>query len=127
MDLDDEELKATKELNGTANNEDELKKIQEEANKKIQEAVDKVNKACEELSNIDILKHVMIVGYVDVGAARGFISSNYNLKEMESQTTFLLDFASKNIKESVRRLAKEQADKLKDIIDKEGGVKDETK
>lgn len=127
MDLDDEELKATKELNGTANNEDELKKIQEEANKKIQEAVDKVNKACEELSNIDILKHVMIVGYVDVGAARGFISSNYNLKEMESQTTFLLDFASKNIKESVRRLAKEQADKIKDIIDKEGGVKDETK
>ena len=76
MDLDDEELKATKELNGTANNEDELKKIQEEANKKIQEVVDKVNKACEELSNIDILKHVMIVGYVDVGAARGFISSN---------------------------------------------------
>lgn len=127
MDLDDEELKATKELNGTANNEDELKKTQEEANKKIQEAVDKVNKACEELSNIDILKHVMIVGYVDVGAARGFISSNYNLKEMESQTTFLLDFASKNIKESVRRLAKEQADKIKDIIDKEGGVKDETK
>lgn len=127
MDLDDEELKATKELNGTANNEDELKKIQEEANKKIQEVVDKVNKACEELSNIDILKHVMIVGYVDVGAARGFISSNYNLKEMESQTTFLLDFASKNIKESVRRLAKEQADKIKDIIDKEGGVKDETK
>lgn len=124
MDLDEDELKATRELNGadskdTVNTEEQLKKLQEDANKKIQDAVDKINEACEELSNVDYLHHIMIVGYVDVGVARGFVSSNYNLKAMESQTTFLLDYVSKNIKESVKAQARENAKQIKDIIKKE--------
>ena len=43
MDLDEDELKATRELNGVGNKdistEEQLKKLQEDANKKIQEAV----------------------------------------------------------------------------------------
>lgn len=124
MDLDEEELKATRELNGVGskdngNAEEQLKKLQEDANKKIQEVVNKINEACEELSNVDYLHHIMIVGYVDVGVARGFVSSNYNLKAMESQTTFLLDYMSKNIKESVKAQARENAKQIKDIIKKE--------
>ena len=124
MDLDEEELKATRELNGvgskdTGNTEEQLKKLQEDANKKIQEAVNKINEACEELSNVDYLHHIIIVGYVDVGVASGFVSSNYNLKAMESQTTFLLDYMSKNIKESVKAQARENAKQIKDIIKKE--------
>lgn len=124
MDLDEDELKATRELNGadskdTVNTEEQLKKLQEDANKKIQDVVDKINEACEELSNVDYLHHIMIVGYVDVGVARGFVSSNYNLKAMESQTTFLLDYVSKNIKESVKAQARENAKQIKDIIKKE--------
>lgn len=122
-DLDDDELKATRELNGVDNKdistEEQLKKLQEDANKKIQEAVNKINEACEELSNVDYLHHIMIVGYVDVGVAKGFVSSNYNLKHLESQTTYLLDFLSKSIKEGVRTKAKEKVEDIKNIIEKE--------
>lgn len=122
-DLDDDELKATRELNGVDNKdistEEQLKKLQEDANKKIQDAVNKINEACEELSNVDYLHHIMIVGYVDVGVAKGFVSSNYNLKHLESQTTYLLDFLSKSIKEGVRTKAKEKVEDIKNIIEKE--------
>lgn len=122
-DLDDDELKATRELNGVDNKdistEEQLKKLQEDANKKIQEAVNKINEACEELSSVDYLHHIMIVGYVDVGVAKGFVSSNYNLKHLESQTTYLLDFLSKSIKEGVRTKAKEKVEDIKNIIEKE--------
>lgn len=126
MDLDEDELKATRKLNGAdskkaINADEEIKKIQEEANKSIQEIVDKINTACEGLADVDFLQHVIIVGYVDVGAARGFVSSNYNLKHMESQSTFLLDYLSKNIKESVKAKARQNTENIKDIINKEKG------
>ena len=108
MDLDDDKL-----------TEDEIKKLQEESNKKIEDAIKKINEACEELSGIDFIQHLMVVGYVDVGLARGFVSANYNLKEMESQTTFLLDYLSRNIKEAVRNQARQNVEKLKEVINKE--------
>lgn len=124
-DLDDDELKATREHNGasrsnpTSTDEDKFIKLQNEANKKIEDIVAEINKACEGLSNIQFLEHVMIVGYVDVGVAKGFVSSNYNLKHLESQTTYLLDFLSKSIKEGVRTKAKEKVEDIKNIIEKE--------
>lgn len=123
MDLDDEELKATKELNGVSNavndSNEKIIQMQEEANKKIEEAVMAINKSAEELSKVYGIKHVMVIGYADVGVLQGFISSNANLKNMESQTTFLLDFASRNIKEGVRQHAEELKKKLEKEIEKE--------
>lgn len=126
MDLDDEELKATKKLH-----EGSVKKLEpekdeqeepinrEEAERKIQEAIDKLNEACEAISNLDIMKHAIVIGYVDAGIASGFISSKYNLEHLESTTTFLLDFSSRNIKESVRQTAQKQAENIKNIIEEE--------
>lgn len=127
MDLDDDELKATRKINGVAKeeaaqhklSEEEIKKIQEDANKKIEDIMKQINDACEELSKMDGMQHLMVVGYVDIGTARGFVSANSNLKEIESQTTFLLDYTSRNIKEAVRKQAQQNMEKLKEVINKE--------
>lgn len=100
-------------------NEEEIKKQQEESNKAIEEIINNMNKACEELSSADALQHLMIVGYVDTGVARGFVSSNFGLDHLESQATFLLDYTSKNIKDSVRKEALRKQKELEELIKKE--------
>lgn len=121
-DLDNEELQATKELNGTAkavSTEDELKQLQEDNNKKIEEAVTAFNKACEDLAALDIVHQVICIGYIDTAISRGFVSAQSGLESLESTTTFLLDFSSNNIREQVKARLREQAAQLKEQIDKE--------
>lgn len=121
-DLDNEELQATKELNGTAkavSTEDELKQLQEDNNKKIEEAVAAFNKACEDLAALDIVHQVICIGYIDTAISRGFVSAQSGLESLESTTTFLLDFSSNNIREQVKARLREQAAQLKEQIDKE--------
>lgn len=121
-DLDNEELQATKELNGTAkavSTEEELKQLQEDNNKKIEEAVAAFNKACEDLASLDIVHQVICIGYIDTAISRGFVSAQSGLESLESTTTFLLDFSSNNIREQVRARLREQAAQLKEQIDKE--------
>ena len=121
-DLDNEELQATKELNGTAkavSTEDELKQLQEDNNKKIEEAVTAFNKACEDLAALDIVHQVICIGYIDTAISRGFVSAQSGLESLESTTTFLLDFSSNNIREQVKARLCEQVAQLKEQIDKE--------
>lgn len=121
-DLDNEELQATKELNGTAkavSTEDELKQLQEDNNKKIEEAVTAFNKACEDLAALDIVHQVICIGYIDTAISRGFVSAQSGLESLESTTTFLLDFSSNNIREQVKARLREQAAQLKEQINKE--------
>lgn len=121
-DLDNEELQATKELNGTAkavSTEEELKQLQEDNNKKIEEAVTAFNKACEDLAALDIVHQVICIGYIDTAISRGFVSAQSGLESLESTTTFLLDFSSNNIREQVKARLREQAAQLKEQIDKE--------
>lgn len=121
-DSDNEELQATKELNGTAkavSTEDELKQLQEDNNKKIEEAVAAFNKACEDLAALDIVHQVICIGYIDTAISRGFVSAQSGLESLESTTTFLLDFSSNNIREQVKARLREQAAQLKEQIDKE--------
>lgn len=121
-DLDNEELQATKELNGTAkavSTEEELKQLQEDNNKKIEEAVAAFNKACEDLAALDIVHQVICIGYIDTAISRGFVSAQSGLESLESTTTFLLDFSSNNIREQVKARLREQAAQLKEQIDKE--------
>ena len=121
-DLDNEELQAPKELNGTAkavSTEDELKQLQEDNNKKIEEAVAAFNKACEDLAALDIVHQVICIGYIDTAISRGFVSAQSGLESLESTTTFLLDFSSNNIREQVKARLREQAAQLKEQIDKE--------
>lgn len=121
-DLDNEELQATKELNGTAkavSTEDELKQLQEDNNKKIEETVAAFNKACEDLAALDIVHQVICIGYIDTAISRGFVSAQSGLESLESTTTFLLDFSSNNIREQVKARLREQAAQLKEQIDKE--------
>lgn len=121
-DLDNEELQATKELNGTAkavSTEEELKQLQEDNNKKIEEAVAAFNKACEDLATLDIVHQVICIGYIDTAISKGFVSAQSGLESLESTTTFLLDFSSNNIREQVKARLREQAAQLKEQIDKE--------
>ena len=121
-DLDNEELQATKELNGTAkavSTEEELKQLQEDNTKKIEEAVAAFNKACEDLAALDIVHQVICIGYIDTAISRGFVSAQSGLESLESTTTFLLDFSSNNIREQVKARLREQAAQLKEQIDKE--------
>lgn len=121
-DLDNDELKATKELNGTAkavSTEEELKQLQEDNNKKIEEAVAAFNKACEDLAALDIVHQVICIGYIDTVISRGFVSAQSGLESLESTTTFLLDFSSNNIREQVKATMRKQAEQLKEQIDKE--------
>lgn len=121
-DLDNEELQATKELNGTAkavSTEEELKQLQEDNNKKIEEAVAAFNKACEDLAALDIVHQVICIGYIDTAISKGFVSAQSGLESLESTTTFLLDFSSNNIREQVKARLREQAAQLKEQIDKE--------
>ena len=121
-DLDNEELQATKELNGTAkavSTEEELKQLQEDNNKKIEETVAAFNKACEDLAALDIVHQVICIGYIDTAISRGFVSAQSGLESLESTTTFLLDFSSNNIREQVKARLREQAAQLKEQIDKE--------
>lgn len=121
-DLDNEELQATKELNGTAkavSTEEQLKQLQEDNNKKIEEAVAAFNKACEDLAALDIVHQVICIGYIDTAISRGFVSAQSGLESLESTTTFLLDFSSNNIREQVKARLREQAAQLKEQIDKE--------
>lgn len=121
-DLDNEELQATRELNGTAkavSTEDELKQLQEDNNKKIEETVAAFNKACEDLAALDIVHQVICIGYIDTAISRGFVSAQSGLESLESTTTFLLDFSSNNIREQVKARLREQAAQLKEQIDKE--------
>lgn len=121
-DLDNEELQATKELNGTAkavSTEEELKQLQEDNNKKIEEAVAAFNKACEDLAALDIVHQVICIGYIDTAISRGFVSAQSGLESLESTTTFLLDFSSNNIREQVKARLREQVAQLKEQIDKE--------
>ena len=121
-DLDNEELQATKELNGTAkavSTEEELKQLQEDNTKKIEEAVVAFNKACEDLAALDIVHQVICIGYIDTAISRGFVSAQSGLESLESTTTFLLDFSSNNIREQVKARLREQAAQLKEQIDKE--------
>ena len=121
-DLDNEELQATRELNGTAkavSTEDELKQLQEDNNKKIEEAVAAFNKACEDLAALDIVHQVICIGYIDTAISRGFVSAQSGLESLESTTTFLLDFSSNNIREQVKARLREQAVQLKEQIKRE--------
>ena len=121
-DLDNEELQATKELNGTAkavSTEEQLKQLQEDNNKKIEEAVAAFNKACEDLAALDIVHQVICIGYIDTAISRGFVSAQSGLESLESTTTFLLDFSSNNIREQVKARLREQVAQLKEQIDKE--------
>lgn len=122
MDLDDEELEATRSKLGVnakvIDTNDKLQKLQEEGEAKIKEAVDKFNEACTELSKLDIVQHIALIGYIDVGVASGFISSKYGLDHIESLTTFLLDYTSKNIKEGVKAHAEMQAKEIEKEINK---------
>lgn len=121
-DLDNEELQATKELNGTAkavSTEDKLKQLQEDNNKKIEEAVAAFNKACEDLAALDIVHQVICIGYIDTAISRGFVSAQAGLESLESTTTFLLDFSSNNIREQVKARVREQAAQLKEQIKRE--------
>lgn len=121
-DLDNDELKATKELNGTANavsTDEKLKQLQEDNDKKIEEAVAAFNKACEDLAALDIVHQVICIGYIDTAISRGFVSAQSGLESLESTTTFLLDFSSNNIREQVKATMRKQAEQLKEQIDKE--------
>lgn len=121
-DLDNDELKATKELNGTAkavSTDEKLKQLQEDNDKKIEEAVAAFNKACEDLAALDIVHQVICIGYIDTAISRGFVSAQSGLESLESTTTFLLDFSSNNIREQVRATMRKQAEQLKEQIDKE--------
>lgn len=109
MDLDEEELKKTRELNGAdASVED-----------KIEAVVNKFNETCKELAKLSGMKHIAIIGYVDIADKHGFISSTEGLQSLESTTTFLLDFASMNIREAVKKTAIKNIDELKQAINKE--------
>lgn len=121
-DLDNDELKATKELNGTAkavSTDEKLKQLQEDNDKKIEEAVAAFNKACEDLAALDIVHQVICIGYIDTAISRGFVSAQSGLESLESTTTFLLDFSSNNIREQVKATMRKQAEQLKEQIDKE--------
>lgn len=107
MDLDDEELKATREANGTVSTTDN----------KIEDIVNKFNETCKELSEITGVSNIAIIGYVNVGDKHGFISSTNGLQSLESTTTFLLDFASMNIRESVKATASKNVEELKNKIE----------
>ena len=99
--------------------EEELKQLQEDNNKKIEEAVAAFNKACEDLAALDIVHQVICIGYIDTAISRGFVSAQSGLESLESTTTFLLDFSSNNIREQVKARLREQAAQLKEQIDKE--------
>lgn len=104
--------------------EEEVAKLHEEANKKIEEAVKLLNDACEDIGKNPMFKHMMIVGYVDLGIVQGFISSNNNLNSIESQTTYLLDYMSRNIKEKVRQEAERRREEIKEAIKQEAERQD---
>ena len=57
-----------------------------------------------------------MVGYFDNGLAQGFIAASSNLESLESRTTFLLDYMSRDIKEAVHKRIEKQAEAIKETI-----------
>lgn len=92
---------------------------------KIEEVIRAINDACKVIGENDIVQNVIVIGYVNTGVDQGFVSTQKGLNSLESTTTFLLDYASKNISNTVREKMKEQAEELKKEIEKEEN-KDET-
>lgn len=91
----------------------------EESKERIKELLKSMDLITNNLFKEDILKHIMIIGYVDTGDISGFISTHEGLETTASLTTFLLDYASKNIKKSVEGSTNELVEELRKEI--EGG------
>ena len=101
MDLDDEELKATKELTGAL--AAPVSSVSE-----IDKAMEKV---IMELSNIAGVQNVALIAYVNANDGdvnkRGFMSKTINLESVATNNLFLLDFMHSLIVSEVTKTSKE--------------------
>lgn len=86
---------------------------------KVDEATTALKKAKEILESNEITKHAAIISFVDTGTVHGFISEFLGLETLDNITTYLLDYASKLIKDTARKTLENQAAAVKERI-KEG-------
>lgn len=96
MELDDEELKATKELTGA-----EKKASFEEIDKVIAECIKK-------LSDTAGITNASLVVYVDIPEEKkkGFMSRTLNLSTVQSNTLYLLDYMHSLIVKDINETSK---------------------
>ena len=95
----------------------DIKDLNKQVEADIAEAVKQLNDACETLGkNNTYLQHIALVGYFDNGLAQGFIAASNNLESLESRTTFLLDYMSRDIKDAVHKRIEKQAEAIKETI-----------
>lgn len=101
MDLDDEELKATKELTGAA-------KAPEGSINEIDKAMEKV---IMELGDTAGVQNVALIAYVNANNGdvnkKGFMSKTINLASVATNNLFLLDFMHSLIVSEVTKTSKE--------------------